>query len=116
MPLLPGGIFREKDQTGAIFAAFGYRNAVQQDEFVRNLGHDAGTVAVAAVGTFGSAVVHVFKHTQPRVDDLVAAVALQVDDKTDAAGVVFVFRRIKPPLRRAVLEVLFHGVRGLAQE
>ena len=41
-------LFGQEYQTGAIFPLFGYGNALQQNELVGNLNHDARTVAILA--------------------------------------------------------------------
>ena len=60
--LLPRGILRQEHESRAIVPLFGNGNALQQDELVRNLQHDARTVARLPVGALGPAVAHVLQH------------------------------------------------------
>ena len=92
----------QKHHSGAVFSLFGYRDALQQDKFVRYLNHDAGSVAGLAVGAFGSPVLHVFQHLQGIVYQSVCFCTVQVDYHADTAGVMFV-GRIVQPLSRVVL-------------
>lgn len=54
------------------------------------------TVAAFGIGTFGTAVFQVFQYGQSVVDDIVGPVAFDVDDETDATGIVFISRVIEP--------------------
>ena len=84
------GVFGQEDEPRAVFALFGYRDALQQNEFMRYLYHDAGSVAGLVVGPFGSAVLHVLQHSQGRVHQFVRFASVQVYNHAHAAGVVFV--------------------------
>ena len=57
---------------------------------MRNLEHDARTIACAAVGTFGTTVTHVFQHFQCIVYQFMALVTMNVHYHTHAASVVLV--------------------------
>ena len=59
-------------------------------EPVRDLDQDAGAVARQRIGAGRAAVSEVLEDLQPLVDDGVALCALDVGDKADATGVMFV--------------------------
>ena len=98
-------IFGQEDETGTILAFLGYRDALQQDEFVGYLYHDAGAVAGLVVGSFRSTVLHVFKHPQGRIHQFVRFAAVQVDNHSHTAGIVLV---------RGVIESFLSPVRFVA--
>ena len=64
-------IFGQENESCTIFTFFGYRDALQQDEFVWNLYHDTCTVARLVVGAFCSAVFHVLQYSQGGVHQFV---------------------------------------------
>ena len=59
-------VFGKEKQAGAVFSFLGNGNALQQNEFVRYLQHDAGTVSGFVVRPFRSTVAHVFQYLQCR--------------------------------------------------
>ena len=61
----------------------------RSEERVGNLDEDACTVAGVHLGTSRTTVIHVAKRTKSMTHDLVAALALHVDDEVDATGVMF---------------------------
>ena len=85
----------QKHQPRAIFALFGDRDTLQQNELVRNLQQDTGTVAGLVVGPLGSPVLHVLEHLQGRIDQLVRLVAVDIDNHTYSARIVFVSRVVQ---------------------
>ena len=83
-------VFRKEHQSCAVFPFLRYRDALQQNKLVGNLKHDAGTVAGLVVGSFSSAVAHVFKHLQRRINQLVRFVSVDVNHHANTTGIVFV--------------------------
>ena len=63
---------------------------------VGHLDQDAGAVAGAGVGAAGAAVFEVDQQVERVADDRVRALALDVGDEADAAGVVLVSRSVQP--------------------
>ena len=59
-------VFGKEKQAGAVFSFLGNGNALQQNEFVRYLQHDAGTVSGFVVRPFRSTVAHAFQYLQCR--------------------------------------------------
>jgi hypothetical protein len=59
------------------------------EEGVRNLNEDARAVTGVHLGASRTSVIHVAKRSETVSDDLMAALALHVNDEVDAAGVVF---------------------------
>ena len=57
-------IFRKKKQSCSVFPFFGNGDALQQDELVRYLQHDAGAVSGLVVGAFRSAMTHILQYFQ----------------------------------------------------
>ena len=92
--LLLGGFFGQENQAGAVASLFRDGDALQQDELVRDLDHDAGPVSRLAVGTFRTTVAHIFEHRQGVVHQFVGLVATDVHDHTHPAGIVFRCRNI----------------------
>ena len=64
------------------------------EEFVRHLHQNAGAVAGARIGADRAAVLEIDQDRQRVFDDLVRLAALDVGNKSDAAGILFQ-RRIK---------------------
>ena len=64
-------ILGQEEQTGTVASLLWNGNALQQDEFMRNLQHDAGTVTGLVVGSFGTSVAHVLQHFQRRLHQVV---------------------------------------------
>ena len=64
---------------------------MQKYEFMRDLYHDAGSVAGLPVTAFSAPVGHVFQYGESFFDDVVVFAAVNVYDKTNTAGVVLVF-------------------------
>ena len=82
-------VFGQEHQSGAIFSFLGHRYALQQDELMGNLQHDARAVA-RLVARLGSPVLHVLQHAQRLVHQLVALAALDVHHHAHAARIVLV--------------------------
>ena len=72
---------------GQFYTLLGHLFAV---ELVRNLNQDACTVAHQRVGTHRTTVVDVFEDLQRAQDDVVALFALDMGDKAQTAGIVFI--------------------------
>ena len=64
-------------------------------ETVRHLHQNAGAVAGVHLATAGAAMQQVDEQLQRLADDAVALLALDVDDKADAAGIVLVPRVVE---------------------
>ena len=86
--------FRKKYQSCTILSLFWYWNTLKQDEFVRNLHHDTCTVARLVAG-FGTTMFHVLKHSQRIVHQLVTLATVNIDNHSNAAGVVLIRRIIQ---------------------
>ena len=97
--LLPFGVFGQEDESGTIASLFGNGDSLQEDEFVGNLKHDARSVTGFLVGTFRSAVLHVFQHLERVVHQFVAFASVNVDNHAYTAGIVFVVGAIESPAR-----------------
>ena len=69
--------------------------ATSWQEGVRHLEEDAGAVAGVDLATAGAAVVEVAEGLERLLDDGVGFLALDMDDKADAAGVVLELRVVK---------------------
>ena len=70
------------------------------EKLLRHLDEDAGPVSGERITPASAAVGEVFKDLEPLTDDPVAAPAVHVDDKPDAAGIVLVGRIVEPLGRR----------------
>ena len=90
-------ILREEDESCAVFSFFRDGDSLKQNEFVRNLEHDACTVAGLVIGSFGTAVFHVFQNLQRRVHKFVRLVSMDVHNHSDTARIVFVSGVVKIP-------------------
>ena len=96
------GFRREKRTTRAVFAfrreldAF-FRHFPAQ-ELVRHLGENARAVAGRRIRSAGTAVVHLFVHREGFHDDVMRALAFEMGDEADAAGIFFA-RRMPEALR-----------------
>ena len=90
-------VLGQEHQSCSVFSLLRHRNALKQDELMRNLNHDACSVAV--LPDFCSPVSHVLEHTKCVVHELVALVAVDVHDHTYAAGVVLVRLLVQPRMR-----------------
>ena len=88
-------VLGQEDQAGAVFALLGHGYALQEDELMGNLEQDARPVAGLVVGSFGTAVLHVFQHPEGGIHQFVRLVAVNVDYHAHATGIVFVRRVIQ---------------------
>jgi hypothetical protein len=61
----------------------------RSEEHVGNLNEDARTVTGIHFGTRRTTMIHVAKSSKTMAHDLMAALALHMNDKIDATGVVF---------------------------
>ena len=82
--------------------------ALAAQKSMGNLDHDAGAVAALMVRAFAAAVFQVFQYVQGVVDDVVRPFPLDVDDKADAAGIVFERRIVQALWCRQIPECAFH--------
>ena len=96
-------VLREEHQSRTVFPFFRNRNALQQNEFMRNLHHDAGTVTGLVVGTLRSTVLHVFQNLQGRIDQLVRLVAVNIYNHPHSAGIMLVLWTVKSGTLRPAL-------------
>src|SRR5262245_16392543 len=62
---------------------------------MRNLQQHPGSVAGQWIASTGAAMRQIVEHLQALEHDLVRALALDIDHKSDAAGVVFVLRIVQ---------------------
>src|SRR5262245_13735620 len=87
-------VFRQKDEARAILARRRQGEAEVRrrlaEEPIGHLNEDAGAVARVGFASAGAAVQQVEEHLQPLLDDPVRLATLDVDDETDAAGVVLI--------------------------
>ena len=65
------------------------------EKFVRHLRQNAGAVAGQRIAAAGAAMREVDQNLQPLPDDLMALLAVHVDDEADAAGIVLVRRVVQ---------------------
>ena len=82
-------VFRQEHQACAVLSFLGNRNALQENEFMRNLYQNACTVT-RLVTCFGTAVFHVFKYSQGVVHQFMALAAMNIHNHADATSIVFV--------------------------
>ena len=73
---------------------FGHRNALKQNELMRNLDHNAGSIAVLSY--FCPTMAHVLKHMQCIVHQFVTLAGMDVHYHSDTTGIVFVVSLIEP--------------------
>ena len=83
-------VMRQEHEAGAVRAGGGQRERHDlAQERVGHLNQDAGAVTGVRLAAAGAAVLQVDEDLQRLRDDVVRALALDVDDEADAAGVVF---------------------------
>ena len=70
----------------------GNGNSLQQNELMRYLDHDSGSVATLVVGGLGSTMLHVLKQRQGLIHKLVRLVSLKIDHHAYTAGIMLVLR------------------------
>ena len=75
--LLPLLVLGKKQQARAIPSLFWHRYSLQQNKLMRYLHHYASTIP-RLVARLGTAMLHVFEHTQGIVNQLVALSAVNV--------------------------------------
>ena len=108
--LLP--VFRHEHHTRGITSLLGDGNTLQENELVRYLHHDAGTVTSLVVGTLGPAVRHVLENLKGIFNHLVRFAPVDMRHKSDTAPVLLVVRiikalRLRSPMVRS--DILCHG-------
>ncbi len=97
-------IARQEGDAGGVGAGIGQVEVHDLPvEAVRHLDQDAGPVAGVLLGTEGAPVLELAEGADPECDDVVAALAPEVTDEVDAAGVV---------LEPRVIEALGAGQAG----
>ena len=82
-------LFGQKHQSRTIFPFLWYGNALQQNELMGYLQHDASTVT-RLVARLCSAVLHVLQHAQRLIHQLVALAAMYIHHHAHAACVVLI--------------------------
>ena len=87
-----GAVLREEHHTHSVAALLRDRNSVQEYELVGYLNHYAGTVAGIGIPAFSTSVGHILEHRQTFLYDVMVFCSVDIDDKADAAGIVFVVR------------------------
>ena len=107
-----GVLFGQEDHADAVFALgrqghalLGHFFAVQR---IRQLNQDTGAIAHQCVCAYCAAMVQVFEDLECIFDDVMALLAPDVRDKTDAAGIVL----IRVGIQTVVFEILDFGCRG----
>ena len=97
-----GAVPREIDETGAVLAGFGERDARGLgnfgEKFVRHLDEDARAVTSIGLAASGTTVVEVGENLECVGDDFVRFPSLHIDNEADPAGIVF---------ERGIVEALF---------
>jgi len=98
------GVARQEDDATAVLARLRQCDArLAADlvvEGVRHLNQHARAVAGVHLGTAGAAMIEVLQYLQRLLEDAVRGVALDVDDETNATGIV---------LEPGVVQALFRG-------
>ncbi len=90
----------EEDEPGAVRAGRGQGEGHRStQEAVGHLDQDAGAVTSVGVGAGGAAVFEVDEQREGVADDGGRAMALDVGDEADAAGIVLVGGAVEAPLR-----------------
>ena len=79
----------QKNQPRAVLSLLWHWNTLQQNELVRNLQHDACTVA-CLVARLGPSVLHVLQYAQCLVHQFVALASVDVHHHAYAACVVLI--------------------------
>ena len=93
-------LIRQENHADAIFA--GVRQVKAQsfagilEKSVRHLHQNAGAVAGVFLAAASAAMIEILQDHERLLDDLVRLFALDIDDKADAAGIVFETRIVKP--------------------
>ena len=82
-------VFWKEHKPCAVPTFLRYRNALQENELMRNLHHDAGTVA-RLVTRLCTTMLHVLQHLQCVVNKFMALASMNVHHHAHAAGIVFV--------------------------
>ena len=93
--LLPFFVFGQEYESRTVFALFGHRYSLQQNEFMWNLEHYARSVAGLVVGSLCTSVAHVFQHLQCIVHKFVALVAMDIDNHPHSTCIMLVAGRIQ---------------------
>ena len=82
-------VLGQEHHARAVLSFLGHGDALQQNELVGYLEHDARSVA-RLVARLGTAVLHVLQHLQGVVHQLVALAAVDVHHHAHTAGVVLI--------------------------
>lgn len=101
--LPPIGLRREKQHPDTIFPSGRQAHpdiaGGSLEKVVRHLQQNPGAVSRAGVATLRSSVTEAFKDLQPLLHNRMGFLALDVDDKADAAGVLLLLRVVEALLR-----------------
>ena len=82
-------ILGKKHQACSVLSLLWYRDALQQNELMRNLNHDASAVARSVTG-LGSTMLHVLQHLQGVVHQFMAFCSMNVYHHAHATRIMFV--------------------------
>ena len=96
-------LFRQEYHSYAIASFFRNRNTVEQNELMRYLDHDAGTVSRLGISSFRPSMGHIFEYGQALLDNVVILAAVYVHNKSDTTSIFLIFRRIQ-----AFFKFVFH--------
>ena len=84
-------VLGEEYKPSSVTKPFGYRNALQQNELMRYLHHDAGSVAGSTIGTLRATVLHILKQGERTIDKLVCLSPTETHHQAYSAGIMLVF-------------------------
>src|SRR5580700_158461 len=90
----------KKDHADAVFAARRQREAewtaFANEKIVRNLNDDARAIAGVRFATASAAMLKIEQDLKRFLNNVVSIAVLEIGNETDAAGIVFVRRVVKP--------------------
>ena len=84
----------KEDQSGTVTSLLRNGDTLQQDELMRDLYQDAGTVASYLVGTLRATVHHVLQHLHPFLHDVVRFFTCKGHHNPYATSIVLVVKAI----------------------
>ena len=96
-------LFRQEYHSHAVTSFFRDRDTVEQNELMRYLDHDAGTVSRLGISSFRPSMGHIFEYGEAFLDNVVILAAVYVHNKSDTTSIFLIFRRIQ-----AFFKFVFH--------
>ena len=91
---LPFPVFRKEKDTCAVASLFGYRNALEENKFMRNL-YQYSCAVTGLVTRLSATVLHILQYFKSVIHQFMVLVAMNVYNHSNATRIMFVLGVVK---------------------